>query len=185
MRGHLPIIASLVYNAAVNHSAGALKGAAMVQFHRDWFNQMDFIQQEMNRLLDHFAGSKPPLVRFSPLVWEPNVDVYETKDNFIVIVELAGVKESDIRLTVDRDVFTIEGGRSKVRETSEKRIYHRIEIAGGPFKKSIRLPVAIDTKGIKASYEDGLVEVILPKAKTGGIIKVDIRTGLSTLRGEE
>lgn len=149
----------------------------MVQFRRDWFAQMDLIQQEMNRLLDHFAGSKPPQVRFSPLVWEPAIDVYETKDNLVVIVEVAGVKESDIRLMVDQDTFTIQGSRSKALKTGEKRAYHRMEIAGGPFKRSIKLPMAIDTKNIKASYEDGLVEVVLPKARSGGALRVDIRTG--------
>ena len=157
----------------------------MVQFRRDWFSQMDLIQQEMNRLLDHFAGSKPPQVKFSPLVWEPAVDVYETKDNIVVIVELAGVKESDIRLTVNRDVFTIEGVRSKAWESSEKRAYHRMEIAGGPFRKSITLPVAIDTKSIKASYEEGVVVAFLPKAKTGGILIVDVKRRRSTMQRDE
>ncbi len=148
----------------------------MVQFRRDWFNQMDYIQQEMNRLLDHFAGSKPPQVRFSPLVWEPAVDVYETKDGFVVIVELAGVRESDIRLSVDRDVFTIEGVRNKAGGAGEQRAYHRMEITSGPFRKSMKLPAVIDINKITASYEDGLVKIILPKAKTGGTFKVNIKT---------
>ena len=149
----------------------------MVQFRGDWYNQMDLIQQEMNRLLDHFAGSKPPQVRFSPLVWEPSVDVYETRDKIVVVVELAGVRESDIRMTVDRDVFTLEGVRSKAPGTVERRAYHRMEIAGGPFRKSIRLPVAVDTRSIRASYENGLVEIVLPKAKTRRSYRVDITTG--------
>ncbi len=149
----------------------------MVQFRRDWYSQMDLIQQEMNRLLDHFAGSKPPQVRFSPLVWEPSVDVYETRDKIVVVVELAGVKESDIRMTVDRDVFTLEGVRAKASGGAEKRAYHRMEIAGGSFRKSIRLPVAVDTRSIRASYENGLVEVVLPKAKTRRSYRVDITTG--------
>ncbi len=149
----------------------------MVQFRGDWYNQMDLIQQEMNRLLDHFAGSKPPQVRFSPLVWEPSVDVYETRDKIVVVVELAGVKESDIRMTVDRDVFTLEGVRAKASGSAEKRAYHRMEIAGGHFRKSIRLPVAVDTRSIRASYENGLVEIVLPKAKTRRSYRVDITTG--------
>ena len=148
----------------------------MVQFRRDWFNQMDYIQQEMNRLLDHFAGSKPPQVRFSPLVWEPAVDVYETKDDFVVIVELAGVNESDIRLSVDRDIFTIEGVRNRAPEAGEKRAYHRMEITSGPFRKSMKLPGAIDTGKITASYEEGLVKIVLPKVKAGGTFKVNIKT---------
>ena len=108
----------------------------MVQFRRDWFNQMDLIHQEMNRLLDHFAGSKPPQVRFSPMVWEPAVDVYETANSIMIVVELAGVQESDINLVVDRDSFIIQGVRGKSIEEGEKRAYHRMEITSGHFKRS-------------------------------------------------
>lgn len=149
----------------------------MVQFHRDRFNQMDLIHQEMNRLLDHFAGSKPPQVRFSLPVWEPDVDVYETRENLVVVVDLAGVKESDIKMTVEGDVFTVEGVRGKAAEAGERRAYHRMEISSGPFRKSIKLPVAVDTKSSQASYQDGLVEVVLPKAKRVVTRRVDVWTG--------
>jgi HSP20 family protein len=148
----------------------------MVQFRRDWFNQMDMIQQEMNRLLDHFAGAKPPQVRFSPQIWEPAIDVFETEDNLVVIIELAGVKESEINLVVGRETFTIQGCRRKSIETGEKRAYHRMEIASGLFRRSIALPVAVDIDEVKASYENGLVEVILQKEKKRGTHKIDIKT---------
>ena len=147
----------------------------MIEFRGDLFNQMDLIQQEMNRLLDHFAGSKPPQVRFSPLFWEPAVDVYETKDKFVVVIELAGVVESDIRMTVDGDVFTVEGVRRKAGGGGEKRAYHRMEIAAGPFRRSFKLPVAVDPRKVEASCENGLVEVILPKGRGGGSFRVDIK----------
>jgi HSP20 family protein len=146
----------------------------MVQLRGDWFNQMDLIQQEMNRLLDHFAGSKPPQVRFSPLVWEPAINVYETEYNIVVIVELAGVKESDISITVDRNIFTIRGERHKPPEVRERRVYHRVEITSGPFQRSIELPAPVDTSNVKASYDNGLVVAILPKAKKRKIHKVNI-----------
>jgi len=147
----------------------------MIEFRGDIFNQMGQIQEEMNRLLDHFAGSKPPQVRFSPPFWEPAVDVYETKDKFVVVIELAGVSTEDMRLTVDGDVFTVEGVRRKSAASNEKRAYHRMEIAGGPFRRSLRLPVPVDARKIEASCEDGLVEVVLPKGR-GGSLKVDIKT---------
>ncbi len=149
----------------------------MVQFRRDWFSQMDLIQQEMSRLLDHFAGSKPPQVRFSPLVWEPSVDVYETKDKLVVVAELAGVRESDIRVTVDHGVFTLEGVRGKFAEGGERRAYHRMEITGGHFRKSIKLPVAVDAAKVEASYKDGLVVVVLPKVKVRRAYRVDVKVG--------
>ncbi len=148
----------------------------MVQLRSDWRTQLDIMQQEMQRLLNHLAGSKPPQVRFSPAGWEPAIDVYETEDEIVVIVELAGVKESDIEILVDRDRFTIRGGRKKAVVTSVKRMYYQMEIMSGPFARSIALPVAVDTTESKAYYADGLVEVILPKAGKGRTHKVDIKT---------
>lgn len=148
----------------------------MVQLRSDWRTQIDIMQQEMQRLLNHLAGSKPPQVRFSPAGWEPAIDVYETDDEIVVIVELAGVKESDIEILVDRDKFTIRGERRKAVVTSVRRTYYQMEIMSGPFVRSIALPVAVDTTESKAYYEDGLVEVILPKAGKGKTHKVDIRT---------
>jgi len=147
----------------------------MVQFRRDWFGQMDVMEQEMNRLLEHFAGCKPPQVRFSPSVWEPAIDVFETDDNLVVIVELAGVERSDIELMADRETLTVRGCRGKVSHASGKRAYYRMEIAGGPFARTISLPVPIDTVNMTASYADGLVEVVLPKEKPKASQKVRIQ----------
>ncbi len=147
----------------------------MVQFRRDWLINIDMMQQEMDRLLDHFACSKPPIVRFSPAVWEPAIDVYETDDELVVTVELAGVKESDIEIMVDRNTFIVRGVRRRALRTSGKRAYYQMEIASGPFERSITLPVAVDTTNTKASCEDGLVEIILPKAKEERTIEVRIK----------
>ena len=149
----------------------------MVQFRRDWLTQIDLVQREMDRLLDHIAGSKPPQVRFSPSAWEPAIDVYETDEQVVVTVELAGVKESDMEIMVADNVFTICGERKKTLPASVKRAYYRMEITSGPFRRSITLPAAVDISSSKASYEDGLVEVILPKAKKGGTFTVKVKTG--------
>ena len=148
----------------------------MVQLRSDWRTQLDMMQQEMQRLLNHLAVSKPPQVRFSPAGWEPAIDVYETDDEVVVIVELAGVKESDIEIMVGRDKFTIRGERKKAVITSVKRTYYQMEIVSGPFVRSIALPVPVDTSDPEAYYEDGLVEVILPKAGKGSTHRVNVKT---------
>ena len=149
----------------------------MVQFRRDWLTRMDMMQREMNRLFDHLAGSKPPRVRFSPSVWEPAIDVYETEEAVVVTVELAGVKESGMEMLVDRDTFTIRGERRKLVRPGEKRAYCQMEITSGPFERRIALPAAVDAANSKASCVDGLVEVVLPKANGSRTLKVEINTG--------
>ena len=135
----------------------------MLNVRSDWRTQMDVMQRQMDRLLDHMSGSKPPRVRFSPPAWEPAIDVYETEEAVVVVVELAGVTEADFGLTVDRDLFTIQGSRKRAPSHSGKRVYHQMEIASGRFRRSIRLPAIIDPEKVTASYGEGIVEVVLPK----------------------
>ena len=134
----------------------------MVEFRRDWIFQIDFVQREMERLLDHFAGAKPPSVKFSPRVWEPAIDVCETQDKVIVVVELAGVAEQDIEITVNRDRFLIHGERKR-SSYGERQTYYQMEIPSGPFEREVLLPAPVDPEGGEASYKDGLLEVVLPK----------------------
>lgn len=138
----------------------------MSQFSRDWLTHVGAMQLEMGQLLDHFAGRKPPMVRFSPMVWEPAIDLYETDSSFVVTVELAGVKESDLRIVVASDTFTIQGERKRDLEPGRKCVYHQMEIASGPFRRTIKLPGTVDTTKAKASFENGLIVVVLPKSKT-------------------
>jgi HSP20 family protein len=137
----------------------------MAQFGRDWFNRMSMVQEEMSQLLDHFSGSKPPMVRFSRSMWEPPIDMYETEDNVVVIVELAGVSEDDVEIVIDRETFTVQGKRTRIDPSAGKRAYYRMEIPSGPFKRAVRLPTPVDPTGVKAVCDRGLVEVILPKPK--------------------
>jgi len=147
----------------------------MIQFRQDWINDVNMMRQEMGRLLDHFAGVKPPMVRFLPTIWEPAVDLYETDDELVVMVEVAGVTESDLQITVDRNIFTIRGDRQKILKGSKTGVYHQMEISSGPFERSIALPEAVDAEKAMATYENGLVEVVLPKVKKVRTARVDIK----------
>lgn len=145
----------------------------MILFRQDWVNDVNMMRQEMGKLLDHLAGVKPPSIRFSPTVWEPAIDIYETEDELIVIVELAGVQESDIQVTIHQNIFTIRGERKKSLLTGKSGVYHQMEISSGPFERSIELPRPVNADYARASYENGLLEVVLPKIKTA--FKVGIR----------
>ena len=147
----------------------------MIQFRQEWINDVNMMRQEMGRLLDHFAGAKPPAVRFSPTVWEPAIDLYETDDELVLTVELAGVPEDNFQMTIDRNVFTIRGERQKVLLSDKTGVYHQMEISSGPFERSITLPEAVDAKNARASYENGLVQVILPKVRKERTIRVGIK----------
>ncbi len=147
----------------------------IIRFGQDWINDVNTIRQEMQRLMDYLAGTKPPMVRFSPTVWQPAIDIYETEDEFVAIVELAGIKVTDLQIVVDRNIFTIRGERPKILPGSKTGVYHQMEIASGPFERSITLPEAVDAENATATYGDGLISVVLPKGRKQRSITVGIK----------
>ena len=101
-----------------------------------------------------------------PQAWEPAADIYETGDEIIVLVDLAGVKEDEIDLIVDKNILMIQGQRKEPRRASEMS-YHRQEILWGPFGKGVPLPDAVNFSRIRATYEEGFLEIVLPKTREG------------------
>ena len=120
------------------------------------------IQREMEWLIDEVVSRKPPMVRFSPRTWQPAIDIYETDENVVALVELAGIKEDEIEVLVHNNILIVRGERRDIKQ-GIKRTYSQMEILWGPFERNITLPANIDTERVKAFYEAGFLEVILPK----------------------
>jgi HSP20 family protein len=95
--------------------------------------------------------------------WAPAIEVFEKEDKFVVKAELPGMKEEDIDVSVVGDTLTIKGERKAESEVKEED-YYCCERSYGSFSRSIALPSSVDAKKIEASYEDGVLEVSLPKA---------------------
>jgi HSP20 family protein len=90
----------------------------------------------------------------------PALDVHQDKDQFTVVVELPGLKKEDIRITFDNGVLTISG-ESKVEASNESGQQHSVN----RFQRSVTLPLAVQSDKAKATYENGLLQVVLPKAE--------------------
>ena len=146
----------------------------MIELRRDWSEVVIGIQREMGWLMDEVVSRKPPSVRFSPRTWEPPIDVYETAEDVIVLVELAGIKEDEIEVTVHNNVLIVRGERRDIKQ-GIKRTYSQMEILWGPFERDIVLPANVNVGQIKAFYEGGFLEIILPKLGEEKPRRVDIR----------
>jgi HSP20 family protein len=101
-------------------------------------------------------------VRRATHLWRPPTDIYEAGDALVVVVEVAGMREAEFSITIDRQVLTVTGLRPGM---VGPRAYHQMEIAYGEFVAEIALPVAVDPAGIEATYSDGFLTVSLPKVK--------------------
>ena len=91
------------------------------------------------------------------------MEVFEKEDKYVVKAELPGMKEEDLDVSVSEDTLTIKGERKAETEVKEED-YYCCERSYGSFFRSVALPSTVDAKKIEASYEDGVLEVSLPKA---------------------
>jgi HSP20 family protein len=95
-------------------------------------------------------------------LWSPPTDVYETETHYVVRVELAGIRETDLEITFENGILVITGVRSDV---SERRAYHQMEIHFGKFSSAIGVPGPVDLDRSVAEYSDGFLMVRMPKTK--------------------
>jgi HSP20 family protein len=140
----------------------------------DPFQDLTDIQAEINRAFDVYFGVRPRTA--SERTWSPPVDVYETRDDLVVAVELPGVREKDIRLSMTGDVLSLQGHRGIAPEAREEN-YHRIERWSGTFERHVQLPIPVQADGIRASYRDGVLEVRLPKLEEVKPREIKIEVG--------
>jgi HSP20 family protein len=94
--------------------------------------------------------------------WSPPTDVYETDASFVIRLEVAGMRQSDFSIELEDNFLIISGVRS---ESPERRTYHQMEIRFGEFRTAIEIPVGADVSKAQADYEDGFLNVVIPKIK--------------------
>ena len=103
-------------------------------------------------------------------VWRPPTDVYETSGALIVRVEIAGMNEDDFDIALARRRLIVSGRRTD-HTSSTKLVYQQMEVFYGEFRTEIYLPWSVDISLVEATYDDGFLTIVLPKA---GVLRVPI-----------
>jgi HSP20 family protein len=119
--------------------------------------------------------------------WAPALDISERKDAYLVAVELPGLKPEDLDITMEDGLLTIQGERHFAHDSSEQQ-YHRVERRYGAFRRSITLPAHVLAEGIQASFEDGVLQILVPKAEEAKAKRIQVRPGrteISAAGGED
>jgi len=133
---------------------------------KDLLAEMDVLSAEMERLFYRLFHPKLPLQMSGGPCWEPLTDIYETEGSFVVKMELAGVKKEDVTIQLERDRLRIRGMRRE--GLPEKvRAYHQMEINYGRFERVLLLRAAVSRDDISACFEDGFLQITVPKAVPG------------------
>jgi HSP20 family protein len=123
--------------------------------------ELQSIQQEMNRLFGTFLDPQSG-VEGGGRRWVPATDLVEEGDHYVLRADVPGVSEDDVKVELEDNVLTISGERKSEHE-QRKNGYYRIERASGRFARSLTLPEGVDAGSIKARFENGVLEVSIPK----------------------
>jgi HSP20 family protein len=128
------------------------------------------LQNEVERLFDlPFFGHESQAVAG----WSPALDLYQDKDALTVKVEVPGMKKEDFQLALHDGELTITGERRHEKAQDEKASL-RNERFFGKFERRITLPIQVDSSRVTASYEDGILTVLLPKAEEAKPRQIEI-----------
>ncbi|MDZ4164809.1 MAG: Hsp20/alpha crystallin family protein [Smithellaceae bacterium] len=123
------------------------------------------IEEGTGRSFDDMVHLFNPFLAYRERSWRPRIDIYEDRDAFIILVELAGVEAADIDLEINSRSLRLTGRRNRRALPQEAR-YHLAEIPYGSFERAFSLTADIDTETVTASYLEGLLEIRMTKLST-------------------
>jgi HSP20 family protein len=136
--------------------------------------------RELASFFENFteAGGKEQLTAGS---FVPPVDVYEDEHHLTLKLEVPGVNEGDINVSVENNTLTVQGERKFEKEEKEEN-FHRIERRYGSFVRTFRLPNTVDPEKVEASYDKGILKIMLAKRAEAKPRQIKVGSGEKTLQ---
>jgi HSP20 family protein len=125
------------------------------------FSLEDAISQMLDQVSEHMAGRKTE----KSSAWVPVADMYETDANIIIDIELAEIDKNSLEILYEEGYLLVRGERPFSSEMQSGRI-HRIERMYGAFQRAFWIPTSVDSRMISATYDRGVLRIMLTKVKT-------------------
>jgi HSP20 family protein len=132
------------------------------------------MQQELDRFVDGFL--RPGPLRAGAAPFTPLVDIEETPEEFVLRADLPGVTQKDVKVSLMGDTLTIRGERRLEKENKERNLL-RVERVAGAFERAFTLGAAVRADGVKATFRDGVLEILVPKAEEARLREIAIQVG--------
>jgi HSP20 family protein len=127
----------------------------------DPFRELLTLQERLDKMYRDMERTRKE-EDFVSSEWRPPVDIFESRDVFVLKLEIPEVDKESIDIKINDDELTIRGER-KLEPGVEPENYHRMERGYGTFSRSFSLTKSIDPGKIKASIKDGILRIELPK----------------------
>jgi HSP20 family protein len=148
----------------------------------DPIRELDSLQGDMNRLFDRFFEGRTP--NGTARRWIPAMDLAETDDHLVMRGDLPGMTEDDVNIEIKDNVLTVSGER-KAEHEDKSEGYHRVERSFGSFSRSLTLPAGVDPDKVEANFDNGVLEVRIPKPAEAKPTRVEIGKGTVEGSGKE
>jgi HSP20 family protein len=133
------------------------------------FRELGTLHSEMSRLMNGVLEGNGRMAQ----TWVPSLDVWETPTEVVYAFDLPGIPEDEISIEVNDETLTISAERVKNEETNEDGFY-RFERRYGTFARAVGLPQGVDQDNISARYENGVLEVRVPKPEEPKPKKIEL-----------
>ena len=127
----------------------------------------------LERTINGMFRSLNPVFALSERLWKPQMDIYETDAEIIVLAEISGVNKEDLEIEISSKAVKISGERA-VAQRVEGAVYRLAEIQYGRFERMLFLPAVIDPETAAASYSNGMLQIRLSKLSLKKIKKITI-----------
>ena len=132
----------------------------------DPYNSVKQIQEKIDSMFEtsvvESEHSEDELVHSE---WTPDVDIFEDDEKIVIKADMPGVNEKKMSIRFDNFILTLKGERKFIPETNIEN-YRRIERPYGTFLRKFAIPSSVDTDNIKAKFNEGILEIYLPKQQT-------------------
>jgi HSP20 family protein len=148
----------------------------------DPIRELDSLQGDMNRLFDQFFDGRAG--NAASRRWVPAMDLVETDDHLVLRGDLPGLTEDDVDIEIKDNVLTVSGERTAQHEDQAEG-YHRVERSFGSFSRSLTLPHGVEPEKVEAKFENGVLEVEIPKPAEAKSTRVQIGKGTVEGTGEQ
>jgi HSP20 family protein len=148
----------------------------------DPVRDLDSLQSDMNRLFDRFFDTGRSANGAAVRRWVPAMDLVESEDHLVLRADLPGMREDDVEIEIKDGVLTVSGER-KAEHEEKGEGFHRVERAFGRFSRSLSLPDGIDAGKVAAKFENGVLEVTVPKPEETKPTRVQIGSGNGRIEG--
>ena len=107
--------------------------------------------------------------------WSPTVDIEESDNFYLIRADVPGVDKKDIEVRLDNGVLSITGEKHTEKETGKDTKHHRTERYSGSFARRFTLPTSVKTDKVDATYKDGVLSLMIPKAEEAKPKAIDIK----------